>query len=396
MSRPTRGSPAADAERFWEYTRHHEAGMVEELQRFVSAESGSGDGAGIEVVGALLAQALEQLGFVSQRVEPDAQHVIARRTGAGAGRLLVLIHLDTVWPRGTLERFPFRLEGERAHGPGVADMKGGWVVLLWALRALAETGTDAVPKLEIFMTADEELGSRSARPHIERSAHDADWAFVMEPARESGALVTSRGAVGALELETRGRTAHSITGPTGASAIQAMARKIIDLEALTNRTAGLVVNVGIVRGGSARQVVPEDAWASIDLRAPTSDLAGQALEHIRAIAGRTEVGGIVADLTGGLTRPAFQRSEGNWKLFLMAKACGRGLGLELEGEATGAGSDGNFTAALGVPTLDGLGAHGFNVCSKDEYVLVPSLPQRAALLAALIANLPTPDAPAKT
>ncbi len=379
-----------DAQIMFTFTSRHAAEMVDDLAHLVEIESGSEDRVGIEQVAALYSDWLAPLGFRTETVAEGAhRHVVARRGGTADGQLLVLVHLDTVWPAGTLSTFPFRSSGDRASGPGVADMKGGLIILLWALRALQDAGRSSASEFVIFMTADEELGSRTARPHIERIAAGSDHVLVMEPARESGAIVTSRGAVGALELEVRGLTGHSVTGRVGASAIQALARKVLALEGLSDRAAGLVVNVGLVRGGSARQVVPEHAWASIDLRAPTTERAETLLDAIRRVVACEDVPGTVAQLGGGLTRPAFRPTAGGDRLFALLRECAAALGINLRSEATGAGSDGNFTAALGVPTLDGLGAHGFNVCSKDEYILLSSLPERSALLAALIAHLPT-------
>lgn len=364
--------------------------MVDDLRAFVTVESGSGDKSGVDRAGELLTRRFGEAGFSWERISVPGggDHVVARRAGTGTGRLMILLHLDTVWPRGTLRGFPFRVEGERAYGPGVADMKGGWVIALWALRALADTGGDGLESITVFMSGDEELGSVSARPHIERIARESDWVLVMEPGRESGAVVIGRGAVGALALDVTGRTAHAIHGERGASAIEALARKITAITALTDRARGVVVNVGVVRGGSARQVVPDGAWASIDLRSPTTPLAEQTLARLREIVAGADVAGTRAALHGGITRPAFERNPGTDGLFGLAQRAATPLGLTLEGEVTGAGSDGNFCAALGIPTLDGLGAHGFNVCSREEYILIESLPQRAALLAGIIAGLP--------
>lgn len=386
----TCSTAAIDAQTLLAFTTRHTEAMVADLGSLVAIESGSGDAAGIERVARAYCERLVPLGFAIETVaEGEHRHVIARRSAHGGGRILVLIHLDTVWPAGTLSSFPFRVTDGRASGPGVADMKGGWVILLWALRALADVGKLPQSEIAIFMTADEELGSRSARRHIERLARASSHTLVMEPARESGAVVTARGAVGAIELEVRGKTGHSITGRLGSSALRAMAHKVIALESLSDRSAGLVLNVGLLRGGSARQVVPERAWASIDLRAPTTEQGQALLEAVRAVAAREDVPGTAGELSGGLTRPAFPQSARTEELFALARECASGLGVDLHAETTGAGSDGNFTAALGVPTLDGLGAHGFNVCSKDEFILVSSLAERAALLGALIAHLPS-------
>lgn len=365
--------------------------MLAELGRYVAVESGSREKAAVDRAGTLLGEAFTALGFRVERVPQDAagDHVVARRDGGGRGRLLALLHLDTVWPGGTLAENPFRVEAGRAYGPGVLDMKAGWVVLLSALRALDGLGRVGPARLTVFMSADEELGSPTARPLIEREARNADHVLVFEAAREDGSLVTSRGAVGALILRAGGITAHSIAGRGGASAIRTMAHAIVALEALTDRDRGVVVNVGIVEGGSARQVVPDRAWASVDLRAPTTGLAEVTLDAMRRIAAAPAVPGTTLTLEGGITRPAWEPNEGTARLLELARRCGEPLGLRIRGVASGGGSDGNFAAALGVPTLDGLGPQGANITARDEHVLVESMVPRAALLAAIISGLPT-------
>jgi glutamate carboxypeptidase len=380
-------------ERIYRVLATRERSMVEELGAYVSAESGSEDKPGVDRVGRLAADALAATGFTVETVpQPSCgDHLIARRTGGGRGRLLALLHLDTVWPRGTLSDNPFRVEDGRAYGPGVLDMKGGWVVLFSALRALGEMEWDGLATTTVFLCGDEELGSPTGRAWIEREAQRADWTLVMEPARENGALVVQRGMVGALSLEVSGITAHATVAERGASAIHALAHKVLELEDLTDPPRGTIVTVGVVAGGSARQVIPDRATASVDVRARTAADSDELLRRIRIIAGAPHVSGTSARLGGGMTRPAFERSPGGERLLRLAQACGREIGLALDGAATQAGSDGNFTGALGIPTLDGLGAEGGHACSRNEFVLVESLPRRAALLAGLIAELPPSD-----
>jgi glutamate carboxypeptidase len=365
--------------------------MQDALGRYVSEESGSFDVAGVDRAGHLVSEALRALGFDVARTHrrPSGDHLIARRRGGGQGRLLLLIHLDTVWPTGTLIENPFRIVDGRAYGPGVLDMKGGWVVMLWALRALSAAGWDGLAEVAVFMCGDEELGSPTGRPLIEEEARRADYVLVMEPARENGDVVVRRGMVGAVTLEVRGVTAHATAEGRGASAIHALVAKVVRLQALSDRRRGVLVNVGTVRGGSARQVIPDRATASIDVRAPTPDLADDVMARIREIAGAQDVPGTRAVLSGGITRPAFERTAGTARLLHLAQSQGRQLEMSFGGAETMSGSDGNFTAALGIPTLDGLGPVGAHSCSLAEYVAVASLPLRAALLAGIIAGLPS-------
>ena len=364
--------------------------LVDELRQYVSVESGSRDKAGVDRVGRLVAERFAALGFAVERIpETDCgDHLVARRAGGGHGRLLALIHLDTVWPAGTLADDPFRIVDGRAYGPGVLDMKGGWVVLLSALQTLDEAGWDGLASTTVFLTGDEELGSPRGRPWIERAAREADWALVMEPARENGDVVVARGMVGAVYLDVTGVTAHAVYPDRGASAIRDLAHKVLELEALSDPARGVLVNVGTIQAGSARQVIPDRARASVDVRAPSPELAEALMASIREIAARVHVPGTHVTLSGGITRPAFALAGGSERLFALARQTGRELELEFGGQTARAGSDGNFTAALGVPTLDGLGPDGANGCSRGEYVVLDSLPRRAALLAGLISRLP--------
>jgi glutamate carboxypeptidase len=267
-------------------------------------------------------------------------------------------------------------------------MKGGWVVLLGALRALRAAGWAGLASTTVFMTGDEELGSPHGRPWIEREARQADWALVLEPARENGALVTSRGMVGAVYYEIRGVAIHNTARERGASAVVEAAHKILALEALTDVPRGVLVNVGLVEGGTARQILADRVRMSIDLRAPGVAGADDLLARVREIAAQTTVSGTSTIMTGGITRPAFAQSPGAARMLQLAQECGRALGLTLDGAYTRAGSDGNFTAALGVPTLDGLGPESDGRAGRGEHVLADSLPRRAALLAGIIAGLP--------
>ena len=363
--------------------------MTNLLRRFVELESGSYDKAAVDRIGGMLTSMLGSLGFsIDHFPQSDTgDHHMAIRRGSGNGKLLVLIHLDTVWPTGTLAQNPFRIDNGRAFGPGVLDMKGGWVVLLSALRGLDEISWDAFESITIFMTADEQLGSPTARTTIEDLAVEADWALVMEPARESGALVTRRGAVGAIFVDVEGVTAHAMGSRSGVSAIIEASHIAVALERLTARERGLIVNVGTIAGGSARQVVPDRVRMSIDLRAPTPAEADRLMAQVHRIVDQPTVPGARAVLSGGITRPAYPSDQVATDLYETAARCGKALDLEICSESTRGGSDGNFTAAFGVPTLDGLGPEGANACTRDEYVVLESLPRRAALLAGIMAEI---------
>jgi glutamate carboxypeptidase len=380
----------SNAQHHHEFLRQQRDAITADLERFTTIESGSREKHGVDAAGRAASSAFEALGFTVERIEETecGDHVIARRAGAGQGKLLALIHLDTLWPGGTLEENPFRVEDGLAFGPGIRDMKGGWVVLLSALRALQHAGWDGLREIAVFMTGDEQLGSPRGRQWIEKEADDSDWVVVMEPARGYGGVVTSRGIVGAVYFDIHGVAAPANARPAGSSAILEAAMKIPELEALSQVERGMMVSVGLIRGGTARQTVPAHVWMSIDLRAERPEDADDLLGDMRRIAAHAHVAGTRTVMSGGVTRPAFRPSEGTNRLLALAQRHGSAVGLDVEATFTRGGSDGSFTAALGVPTLDGLGAASRDDTDLQEHVIIDSIPQRGALLAALIEDLP--------
>lgn len=363
---------------------------VQELGEYVQMESGSYDVEGIDRLGRRLAAEFEKLGFSIERIpeETVGDHLVARRTGNGTGRLFASIHIDTIWPKGSIEQVPFEVVDGKAYGPGILDMKGGWVVLLEALRALDHAGWDGLGEITVFMTGDEQIGSRNGRPWIEKTAKGADWSIVMEPARDGGRLCIQRSLVGSMMMEVKGRAAHATRRHLGADAIEELAHKILAIRKLHNEEQGILTNVGIVQGGSARQTVADRVVASVDVRAPNDELGNALIAQVHEIAQTSFVEGTETTVTGGMSRPAFETTPQVLQMLSIAKEAGKELGLEIEGAATRGGSDGCFTAAMGIPTLDGLGPEGANSGSREEYVQVETIPVRAALLAATISRLP--------
>lgn len=365
--------------------------MVECLAALVSIESGSCDKAGVDRAGAFMADRLAPLGFAITRhaALSTGNPIVARREFGGQGRLLILGHLDTVWPTGTLADWPFRVTADGfAVGPGVGDMKGGLVVALTALEALVHCGGCGLESVTVLLVPDEELGSPHSRGLIEDQGRQADWAFVMEPGREDGGVVTSRAVLGKFGIEAAGRSAHcAVDWERGASAVRELAAMVAPLEALSRPAQGLLVNVGLFRGGEARQVVPARAEMQIDFRAPDQPAAEGLIDAVRAIVTRPRNPRVTTTIEGGITRPEFPRSEGTLQLYRLAAEIAADLGLPIREVHTKGGSDGSLVAALGVPTLDGLGPTALEDCSRNERVVVASLVPRAVLLARLIASL---------
>ncbi len=313
----------------------------------------------------------------------------ARWTGRGNARIVLIGHCDTVYPDGTVAQHPFRREGARAYGPGVIDMKSGLLNGLSAIRALVQSGFDNFGEIGFFCNSEEEIGSPVSHEVYAQFVRGANAALVLEPARESGAIVSARKGAGDYQLTVRGKSAHAGVEPeNGAKAILALAQHVVALEALNGLRPGLTLNVGVVKGGTARNVVPDYAHAGIDVRiARTED--GEALERaMREIIAREVVKGTSAELRGGITNPPMERTAATDRLLALAREAARDAGFELQDVATGGASDGNNTAALGVPTLDGLGPIGGRAHNAaEEYLVVESVVPRAAMLAGLIARI---------
>jgi glutamate carboxypeptidase len=304
----------------------------------------------------------------------------------GAPGMLILSHLDTVHPLGTTaEGLPVRVKGDRLYGPGAYDMKGGAFLALQAFKAVAKGGS-RLP-LAFLFTPDEEIGSPTTRGLIEDLARRSAYALVTEPARQGGKVVTARKGVGCFEVTVEGRPAHAGSRhEDGRSAIREAARQILDVETLTDYGRGVTTTVGLLTGGTAVNVVPRHCRFSVDLRVAT-EADGAAYEA--ALLGlRAEDPDVILTVSGGMNRPPYERSEGTARLFEQARALAAEDGLDLrEAPKAGGGSDGNFTAALGVPTLDGLGVEGDGAHTLEEYALLPSIAPRQRLMTRLLESL---------
>ncbi len=361
--------------------------LLETIESLVALESPSTDKAAVDRCGAELARRLTAVGARVQRLprETTGDHILAE-LGCGESQVLLLGHFDTVWPVGQIERMPLTIRDGRLFGPGVFDMKAGIAIALVAARAVAELGLPA-PRIVMLWTTDEEIGSWTSRGAIEDEARRSAAVLVLEPSLPGGAVKTRRKGCGTFTLTARGVSAHAGIDPAkGASAIHELAQQIVALEALQDPARGISVNVGTIRGGTRSNVVAEEATATVDVRVPTladAERVEAALRHLRA---RTP--GTSLHVDGAIDRPPLERSAHVVKLYDVARAVAAELGHELGEGGTGGGSDGNFTAALGVPTLDGLGAIGDGAHANEEHVDIAALAWRAALVAALIARVP--------
>lgn len=358
---------------------------VEDLVRL---ESPSHDKAAVDRCGTFLAELLRAGGG---RVERLAQaergdHLRAEFPGTTTRRVMVLGHFDTVWPCGQIEQMPLREESGRLYGPGVFDMKAGISVALQALRALQAMRGAAAPHIVMLWTTDEEIGSSTSRATIEEEARRCDAVLVIEPSLPGGAAKTSRKGCGDFELVVHGIPAHAGIDPgKGVSAIHELARQIVALEAFQDPERGISLNVGVIAGGTRPNVVAERAQAAIDVRVPTMGDAGRIEAALRGL--QPQLRGTRIELHGGVGRPPLERTPGVARLYEIARSVAREMGRDLGEGGTGGGSDGNFTAALGVPTLDGLGPQGEGAHARHEHVELDDLPWRAAFLAALLSRL---------
>lgn len=364
--------------------------MVKLLGEFVRCESPSHDKAAVDRFGKIVAREWKRRGanVRALRQKERGNHLrVEIGRGRGTGQILVIGHLDTVYPMGTLQKTPFRISNGRAWGPGSFDMKGGLMLALFAVDALRATGAKIEKRLVFLWTSDEEIGSKSSRAVIEKEARRSDAVLVLEPAfGNDGALKTARKGTGGVEVIVTGRSAHAGIAPErGVNAVHELAQQIERLMLMNDPKREITVQTTVVAGGTVSNVVPEFARAEVDLRfSRPADAAG--LERkLRAL--RPILKGAKIEVRGGINRPPLERTAAVQRLFAHARGLMRSMGLKLGEASTGGASDGNFTGALGVPTLDGLGAVGDGAHSPHEHVVIRALPERAALIAGLLASL---------
>jgi glutamate carboxypeptidase len=364
-----------------------QAELTSLLTQLVELESPTDDKPSLDRLAAFLAEQSRALGAETEILPQSAagDFVRARWHADAADRgILLLCHMDTVWDLGTLAQRPVRIADGKFYGPGAFDMKGGIVVALGAIRALSELGLMPARRITLLITSDEEEGSEASRALIEAEALAHEAVFVLEPAHPPrGSLKTWRKGVGMYTVTVTGRAAHAgAAHDQGINAIAELAHQILAFEALTDYVAGTTVNVGVIGGGTRSNVVPERAWAEVDVRVMNAKEAARIDAAFRST--QPHLPGATVEVTGGLNRPPMVRSAPIMALYARAEAIAAELGIAISETGTGGASDGNFTAALGVPTLDGLGVTGDGGHALHEHVTLSSLPERAALLAGLL------------
>lgn len=366
------------------------APFLEDLGALVDIDSGTYTPAGVEQVASYLQPRFAELGCAVE-VRPGVKmgpQLVARLTGQGRGRVLLIGHMDTVFPEGEVARRPFKIADGRAYGPGVMDMKSGLLVGLYALRLLHAAGEAPFATLTFLCNSDEEVGSPESGPLVRELAREADAAIILEPGRGLEDVTVARKGVATFTLEVEGLSAHAGVEPeNGHSAILELAHRVVALQALNGTIEGVTVNVGTVQGGERPNIVPDHAVAKIDVRAPSRQAVEAIEAALRQACATATVPGTRLSLSGGFMHQPFEQTPASKELFDHAQAVAGELGLTLRGRSTGGGSDGNTTAAAGVATLDGMGPSGGLAHNPGEWISVASIAPRIALLAGLLRRL---------
>jgi glutamate carboxypeptidase len=382
------GNPQSEMANRLIYFQDRKDQIAQTIRQLVEIESPTENKQAVDQLGVLLAGRFEGLGGHAKfhRVQDFGDHLQVDFGGTRGGKPVMLLgHLDTVYPMGTLATMPCRLANGRLWGPGSFDMKSGIALMLHAIEALRAWHEDKLPRpISLLLVSDEEVGSETSRLITENLARKSAAVLVLEPSHgPKGALKTARKGIGEYVLKVAGKAAHSgLDFEKGQSAIVEIARQIIAVSKLVDLKRGLTLNVGTVRGGTRVNVIPAQASAVLDVRVARKQDAGAIDRKLRSLKPFNRKCRL--EITGGMNRPPMERTQAVAALYKKAAEIARQLGWKLEEAAVGGGSDGNFTAALGIPTLDGLGGVGEGAHATHESILISELPKRAALLAALI------------
>lgn len=367
--------------------------FLAELEALVNVDCGSYTPAGVDRVAdhvettlAGMGASVERVAHVPESGEPQLGDLVVGSFEGDGPRVLLIGHMDTVFDAGTAAARPFRIEGERAYGPGVTDMKAGLLAGLHAVAVLREAG--ASPAVTFVANPDEEIGSPFSTPRIRRMAPAHDAVLVLECARANGDIVSARKGIADYHLEIAGRAAHAGVEPEkGRSAIVEAAHQVLAMHALNGRWPTVTVNAGVIRGGTRPNVVPERCELQVDLRAATASAFEEAAAELESVAASPRVEDVRITVRRVAGHPPMEKTDASARLVALAQSIAAELGFEVRDTATGGASDANTTAALGIPTLDGLGPVGGDDHSVDEWLDVGSIVPRTTLLAALIGRI---------
>lgn len=369
---------------------------LDDLKTIVNIDSGTFTKAGVDRVAAYLQERFQGLGFSTrfEQQEHYGDHLVATHQGNASGgpRILLIGHIDTVLPDGEAGRRPFaisRRDGARiATGPGILDMKSGVLIGMYALHLLIEGQQANYSQVTFICNSDEEIGSPSSRPLIQQLAQQADAVLVLEPGRAQGTIVSSRKGCGQYRVEVHGLAAHAGVEPQhGRNAILELSYQVQKMQALNGTIPGATLSVGIIRGGERTNVVPDYAYFDMDVRVADQASLKALEEAMRQVTHQNKLAGTRITLSGSLLCQPFERNQHNEQLVALAKEAGRELGVKIQDVGSGGASDANTTAAMAIPTLDGLGAGGGLAHNPGEYIELDYLPTRIALAAGLIRKI---------
>jgi glutamate carboxypeptidase len=362
--------------------------MVKLLESWVNQDSPTYNKQAVDEMGMLTVRGFERAGATLAAVhqQPELGDHYTVTFGSGDEQILILCHFDTVWPMGETVKRPFTLKNGMGLGPGVHDMKGGTLIGLFAIGALAHFNLEPRYQVCFLLTSDEEIGSPSSRALIETEGRRSRYCLVLEGAHNRQLFTTARKGVARYRLKIIGRAAHSGVEPqNGVSAIEELAQQVLALHALNDPDRGTTVNVGVVSGGDRPNIIAGRAEAEIDVRVTSIEEGERITRQIESLLPHNPAGRL--EISGGMTRPPFEETPAGTDLFTKAQNIATELGFAVEKYKSGGGSDGNLVAALGVPTLDGLGSLGGGAHALTEHTVIEALPQRAALLAELLTQL---------
>jgi glutamate carboxypeptidase len=374
-----------------EFIQNSYEAFLQDLQAMVSVDCGTLNKAGVDRVGNWVGERCASWGWSVERIpQPEFGDLWkARLRGQGAGRIMLMGHLDTVYPDGTVAARPMHMEGDKLLGPGVCDMKGGLLVGMYALRALQQAGFVDFEELTFFFNSDEEVSSPVSKPAYRAEVQKADAALVLESARSNGNIVSARKGSGTYRLYVTGRSAHAGVEPEkGINAVVELAHRILALQGLNGLARGVTVNTTLIGGGTASNSIPESAWVDIDVRAVDRESARLIHQALIDAAGQPpSVPGAQVRLEGAFHFPPMERTPAVALLVELARESAAALGFQIGESATGGASDASNVAELGVPVLDGLGPVGGMDHSPGEYILPASILPRTAMLAGLIRRI---------
>lgn len=358
------------------------------LELLVNTDSKTFDKEDVDRVGEIIQEEFRTIGMdvTVQREKDFGNHLEIKAEPDSDPKIMIVAHMDTVFPKGTAKEYPFKIVGNKAYGPGVSDEKASHVSVLYAIKALMDKGSDAYKNVHIIFNSDEEVGSPTSKGLIKKVAETKDYSLVVESGRPNDAVISERKGVGRFDIEVEGKGAHAGVEPDkGRSAIEELAHKTIKLQNLSDFKEGLSVNVGIFKGGTSSNTVAPQADAKVDVRVNSKQQARKVTNDIQEIANEEHVDGTNTEVDGGMAQPPMRKTEETEKLLDVIRAAGKELGMNIKDESTGGASDAAYTADEGVPTIDGMGPLGeYSHSITDEYVDLKTFPKRTALLARTI------------